>query len=466
MADFQTSGNDPLYISDIETYDLLYLNDPGRELFGVGPDEDITGFKCYEFLQHRDAPCPFCTNRFLTRDECYVWEYTNPITGRRHLLNDRLVDWNGRDARIEVGFEITARKEEGMRFRNLHQSEEIILDCVRALYREEDAELAADDMIQHLGSELKAERALLLMHDGERFTNTHEWCLEGLKRRNLEFLWIEEPPFRRWLDLFRQGECVIIENLREIKGSISAEEYEALDSRNIDCIVAAPFERDGEFIGFLAIENPPGNVVRDIAPLLRTLCYFYMMTLQRIESRERLLRLSYHDSLTGLFNRNRYMQDVESLAECAEPLGVIFLDVNGMKEINDQSGHARGDRLLVECADAMRTVLGDAFSLYRIGGDEFVAVAAGISEEAFSHAARELSRTFELSPLCRVAMGTRWKGHPENITKMLFDADEAMYRDKRAFYRTMTEYPSSSAKRGRDVRGGNVLDDIGKPAPL
>ena len=106
----ESDGIDPLYISDIETYDLLYINEPGRELFGVSSDEDITNFKCYEFLQHRDSPCPFCTNRFLSREECYVWEYTNPITGRRHPLNDRLIDWNGRDARIEVGFEITARK--------------------------------------------------------------------------------------------------------------------------------------------------------------------------------------------------------------------------------------------------------------------------------------------------------------------------------------------------------------------
>ena len=448
MADFHDDGIDPLYISDIETYDLLYLNAPGRELFGVGPDDDITGFKCYEFLQHRDAPCPFCTNRLLTRDECYVWEYTNPITGVRHLLNDRLIDWNGRDARIEIGFEITARKEEGMRFRNLHQSEQIILDCVSALYRETDAERAAENMVRRLGEELKAQRTLIITHDGGHFNNTHEWCAEGVIPRKGQLQGISDRSFGRWIELFERGECVVIENLREIKDTIGGDEYRTLDGRGIDSIVAAPIEQNGEQVGCLAIENPPGNIIRDIAPLLRTLCYFYMMTLQRIENQELLVQLGYHDSMTGLLNRNRYIEDIDALADWAGSLGVIFLDVNGMKEINDRNGHAVGDRLLSECADTMRTVLGEAFTLYRIGGDEFVAIATDIDEDAFRKLAETLDAAFDQNPLCQVAVGSRWEQHPSDVSTMLLDADEAMYRDKQLFYRNAITASTSAEPEG------------------
>ena len=414
----------------------------------MGTDDDITGFKCYEFLQHRDAPCPFCTNRFLSREECYAWEYTNPITGVRHLLNDRLIDWNGRDARIEVGFEITARKEEGMRFRNLHQSEQIILDCVRALYRETDPDQAAEAMIRRLGTELKAHRTLILTHDGDRFSNTHEWCIDGIVPRQDELQNVEDAPYRRWIELFARGECVVIENLREIKDDIGPDEFRVLNDRGIDSIVAAPFERDGAFVGFLAIENPPGNVIRDIAPLLRTLCYFYMMTLQRIENRELLVQLSYHDSMTGLLNRNRYIEDVDGLAGWSGSLGVIFLDINGMKEINDRSGHAMGDRMLSECADTMRAVLGEAFSLYRIGGDEFVAIAAGIDEGPFRERVEALGGAFDQNPLCQVALGSRWEQSPRDVSSMLMDADEAMYRDKQLFYRNAIAASGSTEPRG------------------
>ncbi|WP_102379050.1 GGDEF domain-containing protein [Raoultibacter timonensis] len=148
--------------------------------------------------------------------------------------------------------------------------------------------------------------------------------------------------------------------------------------------------------------------------------------------------LQYHDSLTGLLNRNRYIQDLDGLDERNQPIGVIFLDINGMKEVNDRDGHAVGDRLLIECANAMRSVLADLFSLYRIGGDELVAIAVGIAEDDFSRLSTELGRTFEDGSLCRAAIGARWEEHPESISEMLFDADEAMCCDKRTFYRAAT----------------------------
>lgn len=148
--------------------------------------------------------------------------------------------------------------------------------------------------------------------------------------------------------------------------------------------------------------------------------------------------LQHHDSLTGLLNRNRYIQDLDGLDERNQPIGVIFLDINGMKEVNDRDGHAVGDRLLIECANAMRSVLADLFSLYRIGGDELVAIAVGIAEDDFSRLSAELGRTFEDGSLCRAAIGARWEEHPESISEMLFDADEAMCCDKRTFYRAAT----------------------------
>lgn len=148
--------------------------------------------------------------------------------------------------------------------------------------------------------------------------------------------------------------------------------------------------------------------------------------------------LQHHDSLTGLLNRSRYIQDLDGLAERNQPIGVIFLDINGMKEVNDRDGHAVGDRLLIECANAMRSVLADLFSLYRIGGDELVAIAVGIAEDDFSRLSAEFGRTFEDGSLCRAAIGARWEEHPESISEMLFDADEAMCCDKRTFYRAAT----------------------------
>lgn len=463
MADYNDDLNypDPFYISDIETYELLYVNEAGRRLFKVPLDADLDGVACYEFLQGRHDPCPFCTNHLLSVDKSYVWEFTNPLTKHRHLLNDRLINWGGKLVRLEVGFDLTDQKEEGMRFRNLHKNEQIILEIANDLYRATDPQRASDSMLERLGAELHAERAYIFSAHNSLFDNTYEWCAEGVAPEIGNLQSIDYAGFSRWLDLFDRNECVLIEDLSLLKGTIDDFEYETLAQQGIVTLVVSPIERDGELVGFLGLDNPPVELIRDIAPLLRTLCYFYSMTLQRIENERQLVTMSYHDSLTGLYNRNRYNEDVQALEKLARPFGAIFLDVNGMKEINDRSGHAEGDRLLQMCAETMRGVLGGAARIYRVGGDEFVATVVDTDEEGFRALVDGLQRAFAETPSCNVAIGAQWTARSDEIDQALFDADEAMYRDKRRFYRS--KYTSNLAD-VRHPRGGRYHEVAGGAA--
>lgn len=97
-----------VYVSDIATYEILYLNEFGKKVFGL---TDIgKGRKCYEVLQGIDAPCPFCTNQFLNCETFYTWELTNPISHRHYLLRDKLIRWNGRLARLDSPSTLRKRK--------------------------------------------------------------------------------------------------------------------------------------------------------------------------------------------------------------------------------------------------------------------------------------------------------------------------------------------------------------------
>ncbi|MFR1727369.1 hybrid sensor histidine kinase/response regulator [[Clostridium] hylemonae] len=98
-----------IYISDIETYDLLYLNQTAcrsldRHL------EEIIGCKCYKVIQGRNDPCPFCTNDKLREDEYYEWEFYNPVLERTFMIKDRLINWNGRMARMELSHDMYTSK--------------------------------------------------------------------------------------------------------------------------------------------------------------------------------------------------------------------------------------------------------------------------------------------------------------------------------------------------------------------
>ena len=94
-----------VYISDMQTYELLYLNPSSCDTLGK-PLGEMLGRKCYEVIQGRTSPCPFCTNSRLREDEFYQWEFSNPTLGRTFLIKNRAINWEGRRARIELSHDM------------------------------------------------------------------------------------------------------------------------------------------------------------------------------------------------------------------------------------------------------------------------------------------------------------------------------------------------------------------------
>lgn len=89
------------YVSDMDTYELLYLNQTSCEVLGM-PAAKTVGRKCYEIIQGRTAPCPFCTNDQLCKEEFYNWEFFNPTLKRTFMIRDLEIIWEGRRARLEL----------------------------------------------------------------------------------------------------------------------------------------------------------------------------------------------------------------------------------------------------------------------------------------------------------------------------------------------------------------------------
>lgn len=317
---------------------------------------------------------------------------------------------------------------------NALDAESMVLGCVRELYQDTEVPAASNKMLRTLGRYLGADRTYLFDIEPDHIVNTYEWCAEGVEPELDRLTHIDVHVIDRWMKFFERGDCVIIEDLEELSDG-SPLEYEVLSFQNVSSLAAAPLERDGRIVGFIGIDNPPAEKIRNIAAPLKTLGYFYLMTLERLDTEEKLRALSYRDELTGLHNRNRYMADVEKLAEGGS-LGVIFLDVNDLKEINDRFGHGRGDEILRLCADRMTCSLPHA-SVYRIGGDEFVALAPGCTREAFDAMVRTLKGAFDRTGSgveLFVSVGARWSECIDDPHGLIAEADAEMYRKKRSFH--------------------------------
>ena len=155
--------------------------------------------------------------------------------------------------------------------------------------------------------------------------------------------------------------------------------------------------------------------------------------------------LAFHDSLTGLPNRARFMEHaaraLQLHASHNQPLAVLYIDIDHFKAINDRMGHAAGDELLVEVAARIRTELRDGGFVARLGGDELAVLLAPIrsGDEAATVAERIadairaplLSALFgRIEPSASIGVAV-FPDHGADLEQLLVAADAAMYRAKR-----------------------------------
>ena len=162
---------------------------------------------------------------------------------------------------------------------------------------------------------------------------------------------------------------------------------------------------------------------------------------ERRRAEEELWELALVDDLTGLHNRRAFMlladQAIKEAARAGRPVIGVFVDVDGLKAINDTYGHAAGDHVLRLVADAMRAACRESDIVGRLGGDEFAVLLAEAHQVDGIEArlAAQLGRTaatisYPLSVSIGLAVCQPESDHDCNLEELIERADQAMYANK------------------------------------
>ena len=176
---------------------------------------------------------------------------------------------------------------------------------------------------------------------------------------------------------------------------------------------------------------------------------------ERVRLETELRRQATTDALTGLLSRTAFLAAVDERLQQGRA-GVLFLDLDGFKSVNDTEGHAAGDRLLVRSAHEIAAALGPRDLAARLGGDEFAVLAASDDEYEVAALAERLVTTLGsglASPLgARVAasVGVTVEGCPPDgggAAALVRDADLAMYEAKKRGGRTWVAFEPSMRER-------------------
>ena len=165
----------------------------------------------------------------------------------------------------------------------------------------------------------------------------------------------------------------------------------------------------------------------------------------RLEERVRLLdQLAHQDPLIPVPNRRGFMRELESLiarvSRYGEGAAMLFVDIDGLKQINDSFGHKAGDDALIHVAGVLTAGVRKSDCVARIGGDEFGILLAHADEESARETAARLTRQIESDDTCcdgnplplGVAIGITMIAPNDTPDAVIGRADQAMYRDKSA----------------------------------
>ena len=171
---------------------------------------------------------------------------------------------------------------------------------------------------------------------------------------------------------------------------------------------------------------------------LLSLVNFFLILFEMNRARRKAIALSITDALTGLLNRAGLYRVLEKAVEEAaahgSPLGVMLLDLDGFKAVNDQHGHAAGDETLQEAARRIQSWLRPGWHCGRLGGDEFAVVCPGLTPEALPSMAADLGKVLTGLPggnlLVSASVGYAAATPGTNADALIAAADASMYADK------------------------------------
>lgn len=448
--DFFENYNGSVYITDIDTNQLVYMNACLRHSLGFGDGEAYKGLKCYEVLQGKKEPCEFCTNQKIKEGKFISWLYHNPFLGKEFLLNDTLVQQDGKRYRVEIAMDLD--KDSNSKALYYTRSEQILGECLQKMFSTADEDQAIDTLLQYIGETFSCERVYIFeVADQKKVNNTYEWCADGIAPQKEVLQNVPYDGVAFWFDIFDKEGVLSIADLEEIRDSYPLT-YAYLQPQDIRSLMVGPIQEDSGYIGFIGADNPGKESIAMLSPLIRVIGYFVAVMLKRRDLTNMLRRQSQRDPLTGAFNRNAltrfFSEDLD-----VKSLGVVYCDISGLKQINDLYGHTAGDEMILQCYRLIASVMEDG-QIYRIGGDEFLVTCPDMTQQDFQCQV-DILRQRAVSEEYHIAVGETWtETFPTSFDELLKRADREMYRDKQQYYCDCAE----EERRGRDRRRSGRSD--------
>lgn len=431
--EFFKNANEMAYVSDMDSYEILYMNHKAMKTYGISSVDELKGKKCYEVFYGNSAPCATCNNEKLLEGEFIEWKYFNPMLDKNYLFMDTMASEDGHRCRFELAVDIS-ENEDSRHMLDRHEGLENRINVnIKHATCEPYPDKSIDIILEFLGKELRGERAYVFEKNSMGGDdNTYEWTAAGVtpEKENLQNV----PPevCANWYRYFNENKNIMYDDIEKIRYEDPLV-YETLKNQDIHSIVVVPLYDDYRVLGFYGIDNPPKQNLEDTLNMLQILGYFISSMLKRRDMMNQLREMSLSDQLTKLGNRHAMEEYIDNIqGNCG--IGIVYCDITGLKRTNDTLGHKMGDQLICHAAESLKSAFGD-YGLFRIGGDELLAICVDIDEKTLQSRI-ELLRKKAVENSVNLAIGAIWEEPFESdFQKLMSAAEQLMYQEKNEYYR-------------------------------
>ena len=414
----------------VEDAEYVYVNKIYSEMAGVGPEE-LLGQR---FLSYYERANPiwmtYCAKASLDGEVIHDCIYAPEIG---HWLDFTIMPLKQPGYVAYTFINVDIDRERQMEMKREFTTKDIVLRISKILSSEETYEVAMNHALQELSRILHPDRLYILETDGKTVSNTFEWCAPGVTPeidtlQNLDYA----QYIGGWEKFLEHSTSVVIEDIEVLKDDDPVD-YWNLKRQGIERIIDAPFYHDGKLIGYLGVDNYEKSELVNTVTVLETVSYFIASKITNYRLMAELEHASCYDALTGLHNRNACIEKIDFLMQHSSSIGIVYADVNGLKEINDTRGHQAGDEALKRAAHLLAKCYGSE-NAYRMGGDEFLVLMPLVKELDFKASFRRLRELVGREQDLSIALGSDSGADTTHLNEAICRTDQRMYSDKVEFY--------------------------------
>ena len=326
----------------------------------------------------------------------------------------------------------------------------VIQTCLK-LRETDDFKESMKEVIKDIRRQCGSERCSILMTDFEKRDYRllcEDYNHDDPAQLPMDSYLTEEfkEVVETWPKLINKSNCFIITSERDMQNAseIAPEWIASLKVAGIKTIVIYPLRSDNKTIGYIWAGNFPVEKTQMIKETLGLTAFILSAEIANDQNVKKMKIMSSTDLLTGVYNRNamnnRISYDVSGDDEIVKPFGVFFIDVNGLKTINDTQGHLAGDNLLKDVAVTLKELDSDKAEIYRVGGDEFLIIAPETPKEEFDSLREQLISMSERPGRAHYAVGACHSTEYGDVRRAMQIADARMYEVKEEYYSRHPEY--------------------------